>query len=399
MADDSSENSPDPFGGMFGGMPFFADLAKSLAAQGPLNWDIATQTAAMAAVGEIPDPQPDPAVRIALNSLADVADMHVRDITTLPTGEKETHSEIHATTRALWAHRTLTDFRPLFTELATSLSQKPALNEDELSSDPLSAMLNNLSGMMAPAMMGMSIGSMIGALAKKAFGQYDLPLARKLSSDIVVVPSTIDTFANDWSLSMNDLRMWVLIHELSSHAILNTSAVNEGITKLVTQHVGAFRPNPDVLLEQLNDLDPSDPNAMNAIQELFSNPATMLGAVRSPEQEHIAPLLDAHVAAITGYIDFVVDAVCARVLGSSTHIAEAVRRRRLELHDDTAMIQQLLGITMTIAQMNRGHAFVQGVVDRAGEKALTQLVSSPGNLPTPNEIDAPGLWLARLEIQ
>lgn len=395
MGDEPAENNPFPFGGM----PFFADLAKSLSAQGPLNWDIATQTAAMAAVGDIPDPQPDPATRFAFNDLADVADMHVRDITGLPTGARDTHSEIHTTTRALWAHRTLTDFRPLFTELATSLSQQPDASDDPASADPFAAMLNNLSAMMAPAMMGMSIGSMIGALAQKAFGQYDLPLARPLSSDILVVPSTIDRFANDWSLSVDDVRMWVLIHELSSHAILNTDAVADGITALVKKHVGAFRPDPGAILDQLTGLDPSDPEALTKVQDIFGSPAAMLGAVRSSEQEHMAPLLDAHVSAIIAYIDFVVDKVCSRVLGSSAHIAEAVRRRRIELHEDTAMIEQLLGLSLNSSQLQRGRAFVQGVVERAGDTAVTQLVEKVGNLPTPNEIDAPGLWLARLETQ
>ncbi len=395
MADEPSENNPFPFGGM----PFFGDLAKSLSSQGPLNWDIATQTAAMAATGDTPDPQPDPSVRFAFNDLADVADMHVRDVTGLPTGPTTTHSEIHTTTRALWAHRTLTDFRPLFTDLATSLSQKPPTDDTETATDPLGAMLNNLSSMMAPAMMGMSIGSMIGALAQKAFGQYDLPLARSLSSDIIVVPSTIDNFASDWSLATDDVRMWVLIHELTSHAILNTQAVDDGITQLVKQHVGAFTPDPGAILDQLTNIDPSDPDALTVIQDIFGSPAAMLGAVRSSEQEHLAPLLDAHVSAIIAYVDHVVDTVCAQILGSSSHIAEAVRRRRLELHEDTAMIEQLLGLTITNSQMQRGRAFVHGVIERSNERSLTQLVAQPGNLPTPNEIDAPGLWLARLEIQ
>ena len=38
-----------------------------------------------------------------------------------------------------------------------------------------------------------------------------------------------------------------------------------------------------------------------------------------------------------------------------------------------------------------------GIVDRAGEAALHHLFAA-GGLPTPAEIDAPGLWLARLEL-
>jgi uncharacterized protein (DUF2342 family) len=63
------------------------------------------------------------------------------------------------------------------------------------------------------------------------------------------------------------------------------------------------------------------------------------------------------------------------------------------------MIEQLLGLSLNSTQLQRGRAFVQGVVERSGDTAVSQLVEKADNLPTPNEIDAPGLWLARLEIQ
>ena len=36
--------------------------------------------------------------------------------------------------------------------------------------------------------------------------------------------------------------------------------------------------------------------------------------------------------------------------------------------------------------------------ERAGDDGLRQLFTSARALPTPNEVDAPGLWLARLEF-
>ena len=48
--------------------------------------------------------------------------------------------------------------------------------------------------------------------------------------------------------------------------------------------------------------------------------------------------------------------------------------------------------------MARGKAFVQGVVDRAGDGGLAPAARPRSDaIPTPNEVDAPGLWLARLE--
>ena len=61
------------------------------------------------------------------------------------------------------------------------------------------AMMAGLSQMMAPAMLGMAVGSMVGQLAKRAFGQYDLPIPRPAAAELVLVPATIDAFAEEWS--------------------------------------------------------------------------------------------------------------------------------------------------------------------------------------------------------
>jgi putative hydrolase len=285
----------------------------------------------------------------------------------------------------------------LFTNLATAL--QPHNTDGDVPDDPMSAMMANLSTMMAPAMMGMSVGSMIGALASHALGQYEIPLARPHTSEILIVASSVDAFATEWEIPTDDVRMWVLIHELASHAVLAAPAIAEGLTTLVQAHVSAFRPNPDALMSSLTDLDPSDTDAMAAVQNLFSNPMVMMGASRTAEQEALAPVLDAHVAAISGYIDYVVDAVSARLLGGASPIAEAVRRRRVQNGTNSHLVEQLLGISQTRSQQQRGRAFVNGIIERDGAALLPSLVSAPGNLPTPSEIDAPGLWLARLEIQ
>jgi uncharacterized protein (DUF2342 family) len=213
------------------------------------------------------------------------------------------------------------------------------------------------------------------------------------------VSSSVDAFATEWSLTLDDLRLWVLIHELSSHAILAAPAIEEGLTALIRRHVSAFRPDPDALMDTIGDLDPTDPDALNRLQGLFSDPMVLMGAMRSAEQVALAPFLDARVAAIVGYIDYAVDTIAARLLGTASPIAEAVRRRRIESASATTLIEQLLGISLSRGQQTRGRAFIEGIVERQGAEALPQLLQAADNLPTPNEIDAPGLWLARLEVQ
>jgi putative hydrolase len=380
----------------FGGMPFFNDMMRAMSQQGPLNWDLAQQFAQLGAVGDEPDPEPHASTRIEYNTLADIADMHVREIAGAITTTSAVRPEILTTTRARWAHRTLTDLRPLFTDLATALSTRSP--NEESPDDPFAAMLNNLSTMMAPAMMGMSIGSMVGALASHALGQYELPLARPESREILIVSSSVDTFAKEWDIAQDDMRMWVLIHELASHVVLASPAVTEGLMDLVRQHVSAFRPDPQAVMEIIGELDLNNAEAVESIQKIFSDPMILMGAMRTPEQENLAPLLDAHVAAISAYIDFIVDSVGARLLGAQTSIAEAARRRRVEYGTDAVLIERLLGISSTRAQQSRGRAFIQGVIERSDTQTLARLTENPTHLPTPNELEAPGLWLARLEI-
>jgi uncharacterized protein (DUF2342 family) len=103
------------------------------------------------------------------------------------------------------------------------------------------------------------------------------------------------------------------------------------------------------------------------------------------------------VAAVIGITDWVVDAIAARLIGGNAlSIAEAVRRRRLSATDEEVFVEQLLGVRVGADQVARGKAFAQGVVDRAGESGINLFLTHPASMPTAAEIDAPGLWLERV---
>ncbi len=102
-------------------MPMFGDIARALQGQGPLNWDAARQFAMLGATQGQPEHNIDPAVRIAFADLARIAGMHVNDVT----GTDSTFPEPRIVTRGTWASETLDAYRPLFTDMATSLGQQP----------------------------------------------------------------------------------------------------------------------------------------------------------------------------------------------------------------------------------------------------------------------------------
>lgn len=395
MADEPTPGSgdgdavPDPFAAF----PMFGDLARLMQGQGPLNWDAARQFAMLGATQGEPEANVDPATRIAYTALAPIASMHVNDVT----GRDTVFPEPRVVTRGQWTLETLEAYRPLFTDLATSLGQQPATTDPDTAGDPFVQMMSGISRMMAPAMMGMAVGSMVGSLAQRVFGLHDLPIPRE-RQEVVLIGDTIDAFAADWSIPVDEMRLWVLAHELSGHQILSIEHLRRALADLVRAHVGGFRPDPASIAEKLGSFDPfagDDPT--QAFQQVFSDPELLLGAIRSPEQVALQPRLDAAVAAVVGYTDWVVDAVAVRVIGGEAlRIAEAVRRRRAETDADDVFVERLLGIRLGDDQVARGKNFVQGVVDRVGEHELTRLFTLADPLPTPNEIDAPGLWVARV---
>jgi putative hydrolase len=193
--------------------------------------------------------------------------------------------------------------------------------------------------------------------------------------------------------------MWVLINELATHTLYSVPHVSAAVNDLVREHAGLFRPDPSSIGDKLAGLESADPTDLMAnFQSLFSDPEILLGAVRSPAQEALQPRLDAVLALVVGWVDHVADRVGARILGNPQRLAEAARRRRIEAGDDTAFVEKLLGLRLNRDQVDRGRSFVRGVIERAGDGGLAPLYASAANLPTPAELDAPGLWLARLDV-
>ncbi len=400
MADDS-DDAVNPFEGL----PMFGDLSRALSGQGPLNWDAARQFAVLTASGGTglpgtPGYDPgaaghsanvDPSVRIKYGELATIARLHVADVFQLEVPERE----VEVATPEQWARQTLEAYRPLFDDMATSLGRSNDL-PDELSSDPMATMMAGLGKLMAPAMLGMAVGSMVGNLARRAFGVYDLPIPRA-TQELALIPSTIDGFADEWEIDRDEMRLWVLSHELAGMTLFSLPHIADHLRNLVQQHVGAFEPDASALTDKLQTLDIEQSDPMAAMQQAFGDPELLLGAVRSQRQLELEPQLDAAVAVTVGVIDWVVDAVAVRLIGGSAlQIAEAARRRRTQTGPDDLFVERLLGIRLGAAQTSRGKAFVQGVVDRAGENGLSPLFTDAGAVPTPNEVDAPGLWLARV---
>jgi putative hydrolase len=387
-----SEPGPD---NPFEGLPFLGDLAKMLQSSGPVSWDAAKQFAVQVATEGQAESNPDPLERITFEELARVAEMRVADLTGLATSTTGRVVTVLPVTRGEWARRTLDAWRPLLERLSTSLTAAGTAGQGEPGDDPLTSLLQGFSAAFGPLLFGMQAGSMVGHLATRTLGQYDLPIPRPQSDELLVVGANITALSEEWSLPIADLRLWICLSELTTHAVLGVPHVRQRLESLLLDYVGGFSVDPQALESRLGDVDPMNPEAL---QQALGDPAALLGAIQTPAQQAQRPRLDALVAAVVGYVDWVMDSVGTTLIGSYGMLTEALHRRRVESGEGDRFVGHLLGLEVGHVAYERGERFVQGIVERAGAEALGRLWADERNLPTPNEVDAPGLWLARIDL-
>jgi len=383
----------NPFEGIFG------ELAKLFASQGPVNLQVARQIAQGLATEGAVDPNVDPLERMRYEEVARAADLQVGTATGLSTSTAGGVLEIQPIGRGDYAGRTLDAYRPLLEGLAESFGRMGQPGEDPSDDadepDPTAQLLGGMTEMIGPVLLGLQAGSLVGHQARGALGQYDLPIPRPPSDQILVVPAGVNAFASDWSLDPDEVRMWVCLQQITHHAVLGRPHVSERLNGLLRQYVSGFQPDPNALEDKLSGIDPTNPATFN---EVLGNPGELLGVMQTPAQRQLLTRIEALVVAIEGYVDHVVSTTGANLVGSAPALVEAMRRRRSDAGEGGRLVEQLFGLALAPAQYERGTTFVRGILDRAGDEGLVRLWHSERELPTPAEVDAPGLWLERIDI-
>ncbi len=382
--------------GGLGDMPVIGDLMRVLQGAAPGS-SHAREVARAIASGGSSEPNIDPTDRIALEQLVRVAELRVTDATGLQPS-RGAPLRVEVVNRVGWSDRTTGDYRELFDALGESIGAGGDPDPDD--ADPMTSMLAGLTRMIGPAMLSLTSGAMVGRLAQHALGGYVLPVPRPPGKPMLIALPNVEQFGRQWSLDPDDLRLWVCLHEALYHAVFGVDHVRDAVRDLLLRHASSFETNPRRLEEMLDDFDPisGGPEALAELQQAIGSPDAILGAVRSEVQEALLPQMTALVAAISGYVDHNMDHIGAQLIGSYGRLAEALRRHRVETSESDRFVERLLGLELDQDQYERGAAFAAGVVERAGHDGLRRLFTDPANLPTPAEVDAAGLWLARIDL-
>jgi putative hydrolase len=373
-----------------------SQLMGMLASPGPVNWEIARQIAAQVATGGTPEPRIDPDAATEFDELTRAAQTHVAGLTGL-TATLATPARVCGAKE--WADLHLDALRPVLEDLATTLGQalQAELEADAEygdpgpASDPMAALLP----MLAPVLLGLQAGSMIGYLALHALGRYDLPLPTADAPSLCFVADHVDAFEQSWSLPHADLRFVLATHEVVHAAIRSVPWVRERVLRLSREYVRAYRLDLRAVEERFGALDPTDPKSFEA---LAAHPRDILGALQTPQQLSVQEQLRDFTATLEGYADTVIAQVTERLVPTGAQIHEAFARHRIERGEAGQFIDALLGLDLGRDDYERGRQFCAGVVERAGLEGLNRLWTAESMVPTPAELAAPGLWLARIDL-
>jgi putative hydrolase len=264
---------------------------------------------------------------------------------------------------------------------------------DEEPPEGLQALLGQFATTMGPIMLGMQFGSAVGHLARQALGQYALIVPWPRSNELLVVPQNVTAFAEDWSLDHDATLLWVCAHELTVQLVLDRPRITERLSELLDASVAEAMSAHQDIAERL-----SGSGGPEALQQLMSDPEALLADLLAPGTRATSERLSAVVAALSGYVDHATSRIAEKITGAAGPLSEAWYRYRIADSRGRQAAAALFGFDVGREQVDRGRAFVRGVLERAGDDGLARLLGGAENLPTPAEVDAPGLWLERIDL-
>lgn len=365
------------------------------------------------------EPNVDPVDRLRLEELGHIAALHVGSITNVT----PPNSSFRAVNSAQWATESVPAYGPLFDRLSAALSKSVQLEFDQfgqLDESDIEALRDQLppgveinpeifaqiAGMMSqlgPALPrlfhAVLVAHTVGHLATRVIGQYDVPLTRVGNEDVLIIEPNLDRFVAEWELPRDDVTLWICARELAQLTLARRSSLSAALDLEIAAHLDAYPDHIDLSnlvegdgTEHMGSFEP------DSFANLLGDPRSLLAALHTPEQDRIRPRLQAVLSVMCGYVDWVTEQVCQRLLPNGSRIAEAFRRQQASPDPAHTLVSGLFGVDVSRQVLDSGHAFVRTVAERGGQEALSLLTSDISAVPTPAELDSPGLWMARMQI-
>jgi putative hydrolase len=369
--------------------PLFREMQRVMSSStGPVNWELARQVAVAGAAEAGDDREATEAERHDFEEAVRVAELHVARFTGLEAPADV--AEVRPVRRAEWIGANTMSLAGLLEPAAGRIGE--AMGRAQV--EALPPEMRSMGGMLAqlsPLLMGAQIGQVLGFLAQRVLGQYDVAVPRSGPGAVLFVVPNIRRFETDWSLDATDFRTFVAIHEVTHRFEFARPWARERFGDLLDDFLSTLRIDVEGMQAKLSSLDPADPDALRGVLESDEG---LFGAELDEEQRLKLARIQAFMAAAEGYGDHVMHLLGAELLPSYGRIEEAMRRYR-EGEAGDPVFERLLGVEMKREQYAAGRAFCDAVVELTDEATLTRMWDAVEAMPSLPEIGEPRLWLAR----
>jgi putative hydrolase len=376
---------PDPFAGLFGAGGSPADLGAALHqfadlmsySGGPVNWDLARQTAEAAAGGD--DPGTTAAESAEVAEAVRLADLWLDPVTTLPSGV----TAAEAWSRRRWVAATLPVWAQLCDPVAARVveSMSGALPEEMAAfAGPLVGVLRQVGGMM----FGSQVGSAIASLAGEVVSSTDIGLPLGPAGRAALLPANVSAYGAGLEVAAEEVRLFLALREAAHHRLFGHVPWLRGhLVETVHAYARGITVDGAALQSAMADIDPADPESL---QQVLSG--GMFEPEQTDEQRAALRRLETALALVEGWVDEVV-AAAAGSLPSATALRETVRRRRASGGPAEQTFATLVGLELRPRRLRDAAALWRALLEARGVQGRDGLWAHPDLLPTAEDLDDP----------
>jgi len=244
------------------------------------------------------------------------------------------------------------------------------------------------------AVLSVQLGVLVGYLARRVLGQYDLALLGKeavTTGSLYFVEPNIAAMVERFELPPEEFRAWIALHEVT-HAFEFEAHpwVRDYMNDLLTTYLGS-------LSEDLFYNRPGGALTLLAgrIKDNLFERGHMLEMMMSPQQRDVFRKLQALMALMEGYSNHVMNQVGARHLKDHDTLKQTFESRAKSRGVAEQLFIKLTGLDIKLEQYVLGERFCEQVASQRGLPFLNQIWQGPDHLPTLDEIHDADKWVAR----
>jgi coenzyme F420 biosynthesis associated uncharacterized protein len=244
-------------------------------------------------------------------------------------------------------------------------------------------------------MLSAELGFLLGYLARRVLGQYDLALLGRepvSAGKLYYVEPNIRSVEQGLGLPAEEFRMWLALHE-TTHAFEFEAHpwVREHFNHLLEQYFEFLREDVGYLKQGMRGVR----TLIDRARENRQGNANWIEAIMTPEQRSLFHEMQALMCMVEGYSNHVMNAVGRDLLPSFDLISKKFEERQLQRNTAAKIFARLTGLDMKLEQYRLGEAFIDGVVRKRGHDVARRIWDGPEYLPRMEELQSPDVWIAR----